>query len=230
MILFIVERISVTLGQYPYTSINAFNFWGLFGFWQKDLLITSFLGITITATSFIFGAKKLWKTKNSRYLLLVLIFATNFLFFTRMHERHLLPVFAPLAITASINSNLWLPYVGFSVAYIINLIYSFAWITQSFTSILPPFVIAVCILFNLGFFLLILFEIFKKKKHKYVLPFFKDLKKKFRSCQKIPSQKAKKLSAKTIKISLFIIFTFALISRTLWLTSPSNERSEEHTF
>ncbi|RLC29900.1 hypothetical protein DRH13_05090, partial [Candidatus Woesebacteria bacterium] len=105
--LFIVERISVTLGQYPYTSVNAFNFWGLFGFWQKDVFATSFLGIVITATSLLFGAKKLWKTKNSRYLLLAIIFATNFLFFTRMHERHLLPVFAPLAIAASLNSNLW---------------------------------------------------------------------------------------------------------------------------
>lgn len=230
--LFIVERISVTLGQYPYTSINAFNFWGLFGFWQKDAFATSLIGIAITITSFLLGAKKLWKTKNSRYLLLAIIFATNFLFFTRMHERHLLPVFAPLAIAASLNSNLWLSYVGFSLIYIINLVYSFVWITQSFTSVLPPFVIIICILFNVGFLLLILFEIFKKKKHKYFLQFFKDLNKKLRSSSKVSNQKAKKLSAKTVKIFLFIIIAFSLISRTLWLTSPSNEYFDEvyHAF
>lgn len=150
LVLFIVERISATLGQYPYTSVNAFNFWGLFGFWQKDVFVTSLLGIAITAALFLFGAKKLWKRKNSRYLLLATIFAANFLFFTRMHERHLLPVFAPLAIGASLCCNLWLSYAGFSLVYIINLYYSFIWITQSFTSVLPPSVIVVCIMFNLG--------------------------------------------------------------------------------
>ena len=230
--LFIVERISATLGQYPYTSINAFNFWGLFGFWKKDVFITSLLGIVVTAASFLLGAKKLWKTKNSRYLLLAVIFATNFLFFTRMHERHLLPVFAPLAIGASLNSNLWLPYVGFSLVYIMNLYYSFIWITQSFTSVLPTFVIIVCILFNLGFLALILFEIFKKKKREYLFKFFKSLNKKLRSRSKIPIQKTKKLSAKTVKISLMVIFVFSLLSRTLWLNSPKNEYFDEvyHAF
>jgi 4-amino-4-deoxy-L-arabinose transferase-like glycosyltransferase len=230
--LFIVERISATLGQYPYTSINAFNFWGLFGFWQKDVFAISFLGIIVTAITFLLGAKKLWKTRNSRYLLLAVIFATNFLFFTRMHERHLLPVFAPLAVSASLNSNFWLPYIGFSLVYIINLYYSFVWITQSFTSILPPFMIAVCILFNLGFFLLILFEIFKKRRYKHFFQFFKDLGKKLRPGPKALSQKTIKLSTKTVKISLLIIFVFALISRTLWLTSPSNEYFDEvyHAF
>ena len=230
--LFIVERISVTLGQYPYTSVNAFNFWGLFGFWQKDIFATSLLGIVLAATSLLFGAKKLWKIKISRYLLLTIIFATNFLFFTRMHERHLLPVFAPLAIAASLNSNLWFPYIGFSLVYVINLIYSFVWITQSFTSILPFFMIIVCILFNLGFLLLIFIEIIKKKRHRYFFQFFKDLNKKLRLRPKTPSRKIKKLSAKTVKISLFIIIAFSLISRTLWLASPSNEYFDEvyHAF
>jgi len=232
LVLFVVERISATLGQYPYTSVNAFNFWGLFGFWQKDVTATTLLGIVIMATTFFFSVKKLWKVKNSRYLLLVIIFATNFLFFTRMHERHLFPVFAPLAISASLNSNLWLPYVGFSLLYITNLYYSFIWITQSFTSVLPALVIVVCILFNLGFLLLILFETLKKKERKYLFRFFKNLNKKLRSSSKASKQKTKKLSARTVKISLFVIFVFALISRTLWLTSPSNEYFDEvyHAF
>lgn len=230
--LFIVERISVTLGQYPYTSVNAFNLWGLFGFWQKDIFVTSFIGIVITTAFFLFSAKKLWKTKNFRYLLLAITFATNFLFITRMHERHLLPVFAPLAIGASLNSNLWLPYVGFSLVYVINLYYSFVWITQSFTSALPALAIIVCILFNLGFLLIILFEILKKKERKYFIQFFKNLSKKLRSRSIIPNKKTIKLSARTVKISLFVIFVFALISRTLWLTSPSNEYFDEvyHAF
>lgn len=232
LVLFIVERISATLGQYPYTSVNAFNFWGLFGFWQKDVFVTSLLGIAITAALFLFGAKKLWKRKNSRYLLLATIFAANFLFFTRMHERHLLPVFAPLAIGASLCCNLWLSYAGFSLVYIINLYYSFIWITQSFTSVLPPSVIVVCIMFNLGFLLLILFEIFKKKEHQHFVQFSKNLNKKLRSFSKVPNQKIKKLSARTVKISLFAIFIFALVSRTLWLTTPSNEYFDEvyHAF
>ena len=230
--LFVVDRISATLGQYPYTSINAFNFWGLWGFWDKDTVFASSLGIVAIITSFLLSAKKLWKTKNSRYLLLAIIVATNFLFFTRMHERHLLPVLAPLAVGAAINSNLWLSYAGFSFIYIINLYYSYVWITQGFASVLPTFAIVVCILLNLGFLALIFFEVFRKKKNKYFLKFFKNLNKKIRPRTKIPNKKTKKLSAKTIKISLLVILIFSLVSRILWLNSPQNEYFDEvyHAF
>ncbi|MBI2066069.1 glycosyltransferase family 39 protein, partial [Candidatus Woesebacteria bacterium] len=33
---FVIERILITLNQYPFGSVNAFNFWGLWGFWKPD--------------------------------------------------------------------------------------------------------------------------------------------------------------------------------------------------
>ena len=36
LFIFIFERLNLSLNQYPYTSVNAFNFWGLFGFWKPD--------------------------------------------------------------------------------------------------------------------------------------------------------------------------------------------------
>jgi len=33
---FAVERLKVSLSQYPYLSVNAFNFWALGGFWRPD--------------------------------------------------------------------------------------------------------------------------------------------------------------------------------------------------
>src|SRR3990170_5288494 len=35
-LIFVFERIGATLNQYPYGSVNAFNFWGLWGFWKPD--------------------------------------------------------------------------------------------------------------------------------------------------------------------------------------------------
>ena len=36
LISFIIERLGISLNQYPFTSINAFNFWGITGFWKPD--------------------------------------------------------------------------------------------------------------------------------------------------------------------------------------------------
>lgn len=206
LISFVWERILTTLGQYPYTSVNAFNFWGLFGFWQREAISLQFLGLLMMAGSSLLAAAKLWKNKNARFLLAAVIFASSFLFLTRMHERHLLPVFAPLAIASAFNPSLWLPYIGFSVIYLANLRYSFVWITQDFASIFSTPVIFFLILLNLSFFFLIVFRILKKGKK-----------------LKIPAIKNK---------VLLIILVFSLITRIFALGSPAHEYFDEvyHAF
>ena len=50
IISFIYERLGISLNQYPYTSVNAFNFWGLIGFWKTDNLYYQIGGYGISFT------------------------------------------------------------------------------------------------------------------------------------------------------------------------------------
>lgn len=232
-ILFILERITTTLGQYLYTSVNAFNFWGLFGFWRKDIVVSQLIGFAATAGISLFAARKLWKTKNARFFLASIVFSSGFMFFTRMHERHLLPVLAPLIVAFALNKNLWIPYVGFSFAYIANLYYSFVWITEGFVTVLPTPIIVILILLNLALLLLMLFEVVKKdKKTKFFSLFIKRLTQRLNCYQKKPKKRAKKLSTKTVRISLLAILLFSLVARIFWLSSPAHEYFDEvyHAF
>ena len=45
---FIFNRLSISANQYQYGSINAFSFWGLFGFWRPDN-VTVWIGLGISA-------------------------------------------------------------------------------------------------------------------------------------------------------------------------------------
>lgn len=72
---FVGERLGVTLSQYQYTSVNAFSFWGLGGFWQPDTG-QSVIGWVITIGVSLATAWKLRKQKNAEYLVAALIMAT----------------------------------------------------------------------------------------------------------------------------------------------------------
>lgn len=99
---FILERHVVTANQYPYTSVNAFNFWSLVTkLWQPDKEF--FLNITLHDWgTFLFGviylviisitSFRLKTTKNVAFVLsfaLAICYFALFTFLTRMHERHL---------------------------------------------------------------------------------------------------------------------------------------------
>ncbi|PIZ48642.1 hypothetical protein COY29_03310, partial [Candidatus Woesebacteria bacterium CG_4_10_14_0_2_um_filter_39_14] len=148
---FIAERLSTSSGQYPYTSINAFNFWGIFGFWNKEssTLAPMIVGVIIVLIISGLVLLKVWKKKGWEYQLASVVFLSCFLFLTRMHERHLLPVFAPLVISASLVPDLLIPYVGLSLTYLANLYYSYIWITYDFRTVFPQGLIAFFILINL---------------------------------------------------------------------------------
>ena len=221
---FIIERISITLNQYPFGSVNAFNFWGLWGFWKPDglgLFSPKILGLILFGLVSALATVKLWKRKNSKYLLAAILVAANFLFFTRMHERHLLPVFAPLAIAASISPVFWISYLGFSSTYVLNLYYAFEQQVVTQSGIFTPVTIKAIIFSNLAFFIFL----FAKTKLKIKTM---DLLGKGKSFvfEKV------KLSEKHLKILLLLILVFSFLSRTLWLGSPKNEYFDEvyHAF
>ena len=177
LIVFIWERLGNTFNQYPFTSVNAFNFWALVGgFWRTDgqvafLFTPKQWGILIFGFINVVLLLFLWKrgTKNNEidfkrlFFSLALVSAAAFLFLTRVHERHLFPFFAFLAITAGLEPKLWFVYLFYSLIYILNLRFSFVWITQDFREIFPRVLVNLISFANLVAFLFIFLSFFKNK-------------------------------------------------------------------
>lgn len=235
--IFILERLGISLNQYPYTSINAFNFWGLTGFWKADNFFFQIGGYVLTLVLTLFAGFKLWKSKNAPYYLSTLIFAASFMFFTRIHERHLLPVFAPLVIIAIENPIFLIPYFGFSVTYIANLYYAYVWISDDFRQVFSDFAIKLFEVINVGFVIFIFYSIIKNLKLEWrkilsvLNKFISNWKRGKTSETKVKLPKIS-LSPQRAKLLLIFILLFAFVTRTFDLWSPKNEYFDEvyHAF
>lgn len=222
---FIFNRLQISASQYPYTSINAFNFWGIFGFWKNDQTTYQILGYVTSILLFVFLSIKTYKQKNSKYLLTTLALLLSFIFFTRIHDRHLLPVFAPLVISIFENPILIVPYIVLSVTYIANLYYSFNWITVNFTQVFPDVVLKAFSLVNVLTLIFILYSSIKKIKINWQKIFSKPVSKK----NTLPKLY---LTKKNRNLILFGILFFAFMTRVYSLGSPPNEYFDEvyHAF
>lgn len=233
---FIFDRLSFSANQYPYTSVNSFNFWGLTGFWKPDNPIFQFGSYFLVLVVTIFLSFKFKnKSKVFPYYITAFVFAASFFFFTRMHERHLLPLFAPLAIVTMDNPIFLLPYVGFSIIYILNLVYSYEWITNNFVQIYPDLLIKFWIAIGISLLIYVFYLIVKNKKTEWskvlllINRLVSNLKKQDVRQIKLPRLH---LSEKTSKIILSIILVFAFATRIFNLGSPSNMYFDEvyHAF
>ena len=225
LIQFILSRLTVSSSQYQYGSVNAFSFWGIFGFWKPDT-ITFWVGLSIAIILLVVVTIMVLikKPKQGEYLLAGLSLLITYMFLTRMHERHLLPVLAPLLIAASVNPILLLAYGGLSITYIFNLVYAYKWIVNDFQEIFNPIAIKFFILTNLSLLVLAVVSIFKKMKLKINL--------------KISNLKSNNyfhgadISKKTATILLSIILLFSLVTRVYSLGNPKGMYFDEiyHSF
>lgn len=114
--------------QYPYNSLNAFNIWAFTGMFQPD--DTQFLfmtyrmwGYLLFGMIFIYVAYFTLKYKDdmSIYISSALLFFAFFMFFTRIHERYLFPVFAPLAVAMALDRRFSYVYVLATITFLFNL-------------------------------------------------------------------------------------------------------------
>jgi predicted membrane-bound dolichyl-phosphate-mannose-protein mannosyltransferase len=221
---FIFERLGLSANQYPFTSVNAFNFWGLLGQWRADNLYFQIGGYMLVLSLLIFLFVKLRKVKNPEYYLLSFVFAASFMFFTRMHERHLLPVFAPLVIVAIENPILLIPYIGFSLTYIANLYYSYIWISDNFRQAISDFTVKFLEVANISFVVFIFYVIVRNLKMIWKKISFSPSKE-----YKLPKIN---LSGKKAKLILVAILAIALITRIIDLKTPPTMYFDEvyHAF
>ncbi len=222
---FILERFSVSSGQYPYGSVNAFSFWGFFGFWKPDNFIL-WIGLTISLILIILITIIILKKKtiNGEYLISGFSFLVTFLFMTRMHERHLLPSLAPLLIYASTNSLALISYFLLSLTYLANLSYAYQWITYNFKEIFNLTMIRIFIAVNISTLVLMIISLFKNIKIKFV-KFAKGDIQNF-------SFKTKDVSKKKAMLLLSAVFLFGFLTRFYGLNKPENMYFDEvyHAF
>jgi len=139
-----------SLSIYPYTSINAYNFWALFGWWQQDSSVVFNLSyhlwgyilfLLIVLIIFIPIVRKKSKAFiQSDYLIYTILSFAFFLFLTRIHERHLFPVFALLIISACVLKSriLVLSYIILAIVNFINLFYSYYYYNVIYNNPMAP--------------------------------------------------------------------------------------------
>lgn len=216
---FVFNRISVTVSQYPYTSVNAFNFWGLSGFWQPDSSASSTFGVIATIATTVVTSLMLLRKKISPYTALAVLLGVHFMFFTRMHERHLLPMLPPLLIGAAQNRKLLLSYLGLSVTYLANLWYAYYWTINDFASPFPEWLIILMIIANLFLIAWIFLNKYININTNWELR---------ESVKKAPAI----FSKKTRKYLLAGILIFTVVTRFYGLQSPNHEYFDEvyHAF
>lgn len=226
LFVFIAERFNLSANQYPYGSVNAFSFWGLFGFWKPDAnTFWTGLGISILLITLcvFFIYKK--NVKNGEYLISGLSLLVTFIFMTRMHERHLLPALAPLLVYASINPAILVSYLGLSLSYTANLAYAYYWITEDFKEIFNQFLIKLFIMTNILSLLFIIVNLFKK------FTFNLKLKRQV-STSNLAQFVTKDISDKSAKLLLSVVLLFSLVTRIYNLGIPKEMYFDEiyHSF
>jgi len=228
---FVAERLGVTLGQYPYTSVNAFNFWGIWGFWRSDggdsLLSLKSAGYLMAAAligvAWLRSSEKRLVGWVKKYYLSGVIFLITFLFLTRIHERHLLPALAPLVILGCVSRLYLVIYGGLSLSYILNLYYAYVWISNDFTEVFGKVIIVALIFLNLVLLTLLLLG---RSPIKLRINFLGD-------GEETGGLFGKEgVNASGIKKYLLLIVAFAAVTRLFMLWSPPEEYFDEvyHAF
>lgn len=127
----VLAQYTTTLGSYPYISVNAYNFWSLWGLnWSsqdKKFLFMTFaqLGtviiVLLTILSALIFLRKI-QCKERYFVSGAFIVLTMFLFSVRMHERYLFPAMLLLLFTyiVSRKHQYLIAYIIVSVSHFCN--------------------------------------------------------------------------------------------------------------
>lgn len=133
---------------YPYTSLFAFNFWGIFGWWTPDNVIFILPYQTIGQIMYLLLLLIIvipWIKNKIKpeffYTAVSLSFFSFFLFMTRMHERYLFPFLPFILIAAFLNKSKLLLCIYFfmTIVHFINLwfvyyYYQFVYLNADFAN------------------------------------------------------------------------------------------------
>ena len=142
-------------GGYAFTSINAFNIWGLYGMWVPDggLNILGWVLFGAFAVFVLYFLDKRFKVSGD-FLVVFSAFMLFFAFFmlpTRIHERYLFPAISVLALMFPLIKRARLLYVVLTATFFINEAYVLYWLNKSYPNAAPnltgdPVVVAVSVI------------------------------------------------------------------------------------
>ena len=114
--------------QYPFNSLNALNIWAFGGLFQPDNTIFLFLtyriwGYLLFSLLFVYVAYIITERKDDRsiYIASAILFFGFFILFTRIHERYLFSLFAPLAVAMTLDRRLSYVYLLATITFLFNL-------------------------------------------------------------------------------------------------------------
>ncbi|MCW4000486.1 MAG: glycosyltransferase family 39 protein [Candidatus Bathyarchaeota archaeon] len=145
---------------YQFTSINAFNIWGMFGMWVPDgnLFIVGWVLFGLFAAFFLYVAYKRFKVDGDSIILFsaAMMFFAFFMLPTRIHERYLFPVLSVLVLLFMLYKKTRPLYIGLTATLLVNEAYILYWLNVSYPNASPslsgdPVVVAVSII-NLALF------------------------------------------------------------------------------
>jgi Gpi18-like mannosyltransferase len=126
----LIKTYGTAYNEYSFTSLNAFNLWAFPGFWKPDSTPFLFLsyriwGYILFGVLFAYVAYRTAKNRDNRSIYFasaVLVFGF-FMLFTRIHERYLFPMFAPLAIIMSLDRRFIAVFWVMTATFLFNLGY-----------------------------------------------------------------------------------------------------------
>jgi Gpi18-like mannosyltransferase len=138
---FLVNVYSNGYTYYNYTSVNAFNLWGLYALWMKDgyLFYVGWLLFGAVAVFSLYFVHKRLKISGD----MIAIFAAFMLFFaffmlpTRIHERYLFPAISMLALMFPLVKRARVLYVVLTVTLLVNQAYILYWLNASYPNAAP---------------------------------------------------------------------------------------------
>jgi Gpi18-like mannosyltransferase len=137
---------------YAYTSINAFNLWGLFGMWQSDanFFVLGWVMFAAVAVFVLYMVHKRFNVSTEAYAFLAafILFFAFFMLPTRIHERYLFPAISVLALMFPLLKKTRPIYIALTATLFVNQAYVLYWLRASYPNAAPnltgdPVVLAV---------------------------------------------------------------------------------------
>lgn len=133
----LAQHIAKTAGEYPYISLNAYNFWGGVGFWISDQTIWNSLsfqqwGYILFAIYWLIIIYFYFSKKISIYALATLATLGFFFLPTKVHERYLYPaiIFLILLISRYKSKTLLILTSALSLLHLFNLYYVYVYYNE----------------------------------------------------------------------------------------------------
>jgi Gpi18-like mannosyltransferase len=112
---------------YQYTSINAFNLWGMFGLWIPDgnLYIVGWILFGVFAAFTTYILHKRFNVSGDKLAIFAafMLFLAFFMLPTRIHERYLFPAIVMLALLIPFTKKVRLLYATLTVTLFVNQAY-----------------------------------------------------------------------------------------------------------